>query len=1120
MRPALAMLGLASVLAAAEVKPVKWSGSLNVPDPVAVTVDETGAVYVAATTRRKVADLDIREHSRWIPEDVALTSPAEKEAFYKRVLAPGVLRGPEGSLKDHNGDGSVDWRDLTVHKERIYKLVDTDGDGLADRMTVFAEGFNPVGGGIAAGILYHDGWVYVTVQPDLWRLKDTDGDGVADLKELVCTGFGAHIAYAGHDMHGPRLGPDGRIYWTIGDKGTHVTSKEGRRFFYPHTGAVLRCEPDGAGFEVFASGVRNIQEIAFDDLGNVIGVDNDADQPKERERLVYLVEGSDSGWRNQHQYMKLNSRWMRENIWQPAGAADQPLCFTPPIANYSDGPAGFLHEPGHALDGDLRGHFILDQFPNGKMDAFTLEPAADGFRQQGLRSIHGGIMGIGMAWGPDGRAYFADWMGGYPLDGKGAVWRFDVATATDPVSKEILSLPLSAPLPKERLLTLLGHRDQRVRINATLRLDRLDAWGDMLAVAADARREPLARIHGIWGWGMGLRHGRIPDLRGVIELLKDPSEEIRVQTLKVLAEAKLPPPSRMTREGEIDDRLAGTINALLSSPNPRLRMQAGLTVGRLRLGEAGLPSARPPVELFLRDAAAALKMPWLRHGLVTGLAGTQTEATLLAVAQGPDAAAATFATLALARRRSPALGRLLNSPHRDVLNEAVRAIHDDEGVPEARGALAEILAHPPAGMPVTALRRALNQNLRLGTPEAAGRILGWIETQPESSPLFKEALQSLLTFPTPPVLDWVDGTSHQYPARAIAPLATVLRRGQAKLLALQDPGLRSLGVDLLVSYGLDVPTPELLRLAASPQVTPAVKIPVLRLLAAKTDAAEQTLAALVAATGENIPPELRIEALALLGQRAPEQALATAQRFVEGKGFRPAERQAAVAIIARSAEPAAAQRRVALVERLAKDRLDASIRLDVLSFALTSTEPGVQAALRSYLALPRKPEQLARPDLPLDLLTAGGDPLRGRAIALEHLAANCVACHRFESDEGSEVGPLLKSVGGQRTAAELAESLINPSAKIVPGFGFETLTLKDGEVVAGVVTAEPGLLSKSYSLRLPDGAVRAIPAAQLASRTPPVSVMPPMLGILTPEEIRDVVAYLGTLRSKEKRPPK
>ncbi len=1119
MRLPLALLCLATTAPAAEVKPVKWSGAINVPDPVAVTVDEAGAVYVASTTRRKVADLDIREHTRWIPDDLALTSPLEKEAFYRRVLAPGVLRGPDGSLKDHNRDGSVDWRDLTVHQERIYKLVDADRDGTADKLTVFAEGFNPVGGGIAAGILYHDGWVYVTVQPDLWRLKDTDGDGVADVKELVCTGFGVHIAYAGHDMHGPRLGPDGRIYWTIGDKGSNVVSKEGRRFFYPHTGAVLRCEADGAGFEVFATGVRNIQEVAFDDYGNLFGVDNDGDQPKERERMVYLVEGSDSGWRNQHQYMNLNSRWMRENIWQPAGAPDQPLCFTPPIANYSDGPAGFLHEPGHALDGPLRGHFILDQFPNGKMDAFTLEPAADGFRMAGLRTIHAGIMGIGMSWAPDGRAYFADWIGGYPLDGKGAIWRMDVAADTDAVSKEILALPFSAPLPKDRLLALLAHRDQRVRVNASLRLDRLGAWAEMFAVARDPKQPLLARLHGIWGWGMGLRHGQVADLSGSVDLLADPSDELRVQALKVLSEAKLPPRDRLTKVGEVDDRLALAINAQLASQNPRLRMQAGLTLGRLGIGEAGLTSSRPSLDAFFHDAGADLKLPWMRHGLVVGLAGTQSEAQLLVLAQGPDAAKATFATLALARRKSAALGRLLASPHPDVVNEAARAIHDDAGIPEAQPALAAMLT-ADAGAPSTALRRALNQNLRLGTPEAATRILAWIQGQPESAPLLPEALKALLVFPSPPTLDLVDGTSLRRPERPLAPLAAVLRAGQAKLLGLQDPALRAAGVELLVKYGLDVPTAELLQLAGSAQVSPAVKLQVLRLLAAKTDAAAEVRAALLAATGDGSPAELRVEALSLLVGHAPELALATAQRFIEGKGFKPVERQAAVAIIARSTASGAAARRAALVERLAKERLDASLRLDVYAFAQASEEPGLRAALARYLALPRKPEQLARPDLPYELLTAGGDARRGRAIAHEHIAANCTACHRFESDEGSEVGPSLKSVGVERTPAELAESLVNPSAKVVAGFGFETLTLTDGEVVAGVVTSEPGLLSKSYTLRLPDGTKRSIPAAKLSGRTPPVSVMPPMLGILTPAEIRDVVAYLGTLTPKEKKAKK
>jgi quinoprotein glucose dehydrogenase len=202
--------------------------------------------------------------------------------FLKRELAPGKLRLPRGGLKDHNKDGSIDWKDLTVHSERIYQLRDTDNDGTADKMTVFAEGFNSVVTGIAAGILYHDGWVYVTVAPDLVRLRDTDDDGVADEREIVAHGFGMHIAYAGHDMHGPRIGPDGRIYWSIGDKGVNVTSKEGKKWFYPHEGCVLRCEPDGSGFEVFAHGLRNVQEIAFDDFGNMFGVDNDADLPGEK----------------------------------------------------------------------------------------------------------------------------------------------------------------------------------------------------------------------------------------------------------------------------------------------------------------------------------------------------------------------------------------------------------------------------------------------------------------------------------------------------------------------------------------------------------------------------------------------------------------------------------------------------------------------------------------------------------------------------------------------------------------------------------------------------------------------------------------------------------------------
>jgi putative membrane-bound dehydrogenase-like protein len=1008
------------------------------------------------------------------------------------------MKSGRGSLKDHNKDGSVDWKDLTFHQERIYKLTDTDRDGVADKITIFAEGFNSPVSGIAAGVLYFDGWVYLTAIPDVWRLKDTDGDGVADLKEVIATGFGGHIAYAGHDMHGLRLGPDGRIYWTVGDKGANVISKEGRRFAYPHEGCVLRCEPDGSGFEVFAHGIRNTQEIAFDTFGNVIGVDNDGDQPKERERLMYLLEGSDSGWRNQHQYQTTDSRWMKENMWMPSGAADQPLSIIPPIANYSDGPAGFLFEPGHALDGDLRGHFILDQFPKGKMDAFTLVPDRDTFRQENLRVINDGLMGIGMTWAPDGRAYFADWIGGYPLDGKGAVWRLDVAPNVDKSSEEILSKPFSVAVPKDECLRLLGHRDQRVRVNASIRLHRQGAWSEMLAVAKDAHSPRLARIHAIWGYGMGLRQARFDDITPALALLDDADTEIRVQALKVFSETKATP------------ELVAKAAAQLAQPDLRLRTQAGLTLGKL--------GAAVSFASFLRDAAAELRLPWLRHGLVTGLAGTQESSALLKVAQDNQGAEAVFATLALSRQRSPLLSRLLGHANPEVVVEAARAIHDDEGVPSAYDGLAASFGRP--GMPHHAFRRALNMNLRSGRKDGFQRILDWTLRQPAGTPLRSDAWKSLLLYELPPRLDLVDGVARRFDMRERGPFADALRTRQADLLAITDSD-RPYVLELLVRFELEVPAPVLLGLAADLKASPSVRLQTLRLLGRQNVETVTLVNVLRLAAGEGNPSEVRIEALRQLFLKDVDTALQVGREIIASKSAKIAEKQAVVAALRGRDDAASVKIVQELVERLVARKLDNGLKLDVFFLAKEASSASLAPLLRRYLdAAAKQPGALAGPELPYDLLTDGGDPVAGRALINGHLGANCVACHRVDSDEGSEVGPSLRQVGAQRTKSEIAQSLVEPSAKIVVGYGIETLQLKSGETVAGSVLKES---TKTIDLKLTDGKVRRLSVADVAQRTPPVSIMPPMLGILSPAEIRDVVAYLTTLKpkaSKSKAPVK
>ncbi|MCB1205433.1 MAG: hypothetical protein KDN18_14320, partial [Verrucomicrobiae bacterium] len=400
----------------------KWTPGFQVPDPVAISFDPQGRAYVTQTRRRKANDLDIRENTDWIPNDLSFTSAEDKEAFYRAQFTPGNSALNAKRVKDLNGDGIHDVRDLTALSERIHLIEDTDGDGVADSTKVFAEQLDHLIGGVAGGVLWHEGEVYACPVPELVKFRDTTGDGVADEKEVVVSGFGIHLAYAGHDMHGLFVGPDGRIYWSIGDKGIRVKTPEGLDYRFPHQGGLMRCEPDGTNFEVFAHGLRNIQEVSFDQFGNFFGVDNDADFEGEKERLVFIENYSDLGWRSHWQYLRNDYNPWNDDLMHKPWYEDQPRWYTPTIANYENGPAGFKFNPGTGLSPEYENYFFLTSAPNGQQWAFRVEPEGDSWAMRDDHRIGDGIPLVGLQFSPDGALCGVDWGGGYPMNEKGAIW--------------------------------------------------------------------------------------------------------------------------------------------------------------------------------------------------------------------------------------------------------------------------------------------------------------------------------------------------------------------------------------------------------------------------------------------------------------------------------------------------------------------------------------------------------------------------------------------------------------------------------------------------------------------------------------------------------------------------
>jgi quinoprotein glucose dehydrogenase len=1044
-----------------------WAAEPMFANPVAIDFDEKGRLFVSETYRYRTSVLDIRDYMGMLEQDLALRTIEDRLAMHQRVF--GEQR-----------------KDLAIESEVVRLVEDTDHDGVADKSSIYADGFNSELDGIASGVLARHGKVWFTNIPSLWLLE---GEAGHVKKTELLRGFGVRYNFTGHDFHGLALGHDGKIYFSIGDRGTHVTSKEGKVIAYPDEGAVFRSNPDGTELELVHRGLRNPQELVFDEHGNLFTGDNDSDQ-RDMERLVYLVEGGDSGWRvgYQHPPMGGGGPWIRDSLWKPQFEG-RPAYLLPPVCNIEDGPSGMTYYPGTGLTPEYRGHFFITHFKgsiaSSGIQSYTIKEKGASFVPTSSQQFIGGVLPTDVTFGPDGVLYFADWVNGWPKSNKGRIY------GITPVTPDPAQAKISADLAKllaegftqrkdAELAALLAHPDRRARLEAQLELAARGgkSVGVFSKVVNHKSSAPLARLHAVWGLTqLAHKDPKVAPLLG--KLLGDADDEVRAQAAKGLGDVKA-----VGAREPLEKRLADT--------SARVQFFAAQSLGKL-----GQEQAAAPLIALLR--ANDNKDAYLRFAASYALSRLRPEAALAAAAKDESAAVRLGVLLAYRYMQSPSAAKFLDDPDAFIVREAAEAINDAP-IEAAFAPLAGKLASAPAADEPLVVR-ALNANYRLGDAPRAQAIANYALNDKATPAMRAEALKQLSLWGKVPQRDRVVGIYRPLKERPATDAVNALTPAVAKLLGEGVPEPVQLAtLDAVQALELGTAAPALVAAVKNAKTPEAVRTGALKTLDALNS--DSVLEAVSAAEKSDVPA-LRLAALQIVAHRSPQRALPVIKRFAASKS--EVEQQAAFQAMGQLDSLQAPVLLVGAIDQLAAGKVLPGAQVELLETVQKSTAPAVKARWeKQQAAWAASSDPLAAYAYALD----GGNPWRGAQQFFENAVLPCARCHKAYG-EGGEAGPDLSRIGAQQPPKYLLESIVKPSAHIAPGFDNVTLTLADGTTEVGSVASES---ATQIVLKRGDGTQATIDPKQVKERVVAPSSMPDIYTqVLTPGQLRDMVAFLRRL---------
>ena len=1077
--------------------------------------------------------------------DLAITVP---DGFaVERAAAPPLVERPvslafddEGAVyvAESSGSNAKLVEQQADPRHRVLRLVDTDGDGVFDRRTVFATGLE-----MLQGTLWHRGSLYVASGPRILRLTDTDGDGTADERSVWFDG--GTLTGCGNDMHGPALGRDGWFYWCKGAFAEQTHDLPGRPGWKTRAAHVFRARPDRpvrAVEPVMTGGMDNPVDVAFSAAGERFVSATFLEHPAggKRDGVIHALYGGVYG----KEHGVLDGHPHTGDL-------------LPPLVQLGPAAACGLHvHSGFGLGPAFVDTLLVCSFNLRTVTRHTLVPAGGTFTTVDapfLTADSADFHPTDVVEDADGSVLVVDTGGWYKLCCPtsqlekpavlGGIYRVRRAAApavADPRGREIdwealdddAAVALLAdprPAVVDRAIDRAARRGATAvpaltRLLASAPLDRARqaaVWAAMridipavrpLLLTALADRAPAVRQAAAHATGLLRERSAVPPLAALLADADAGTARAAAEALgriggstaaEALLAARPPTGDRATEHSRthalIECGWPAPLLPALRDPDPGLRRMALVALAEMAVnatpvappGDAPLPAAADSAaaDSAATDTAAA-DAAIKRAAIDRAAVDPNVIAAAVIAACRDDDADLRDAGWWLASRQ-PETATALAPEIAPVLERAARAPAE---APRIVGRCARLVANPAVAAAVAAVCRD-------GSADAARVAREVMRTaRPAATPdAWIDALVARIG-PTDVAAGGVGATAAG--AAEMADMAATADAVDTLARLAVSPGQRARVRPAAVALAAAPATPPKLRVLAADAAGPAAGLPeevidrlVALILSADAPAeppdavpAPSPLdrSAAVAAVAAARPPVAVLLRLAPALARLPANDVATLLPPVTAAGGDTAI--AAVAALADHPDPAALPRDAvaALAAALPDGRRDAAARL------LAGVDAARATAREAF-------ERLAATLPP-------GDAARGHAVFASSRAA-CTACHAM-AYVGGKVGPDLSRIGAVRTPRDLLEAIVLPSASFVRSYEPVTVLTVDGRGYQGVVREDTaaGIVLQSTATT-----VERIPRDRIESVEPgTVSLMPKGYDtLLSPQELADLVAFLA-----------